>query len=791
MESLWSAIKSLAIWQIIVLVVVLFGSAAAVYLVYVDRTQPEPTELAENQQLIPVRYGDIVNQVSTSGNLTFPERETLRFGIKGAIGELLVEEGQTVSLGQELARLDAPTIATLEEAVAQARVDLLDAEEALAELMEPATEATRSWERAAAEEAVAAARYQVLLAQDALEVALDPVIPTLMDVEAQKERIAATELSIQTIQDEREDLLNPELPTHQEIKAQEELIADARVKLREAIDARDVLLNRDLNPDFEMNLADALQKQADAEKELAGIENLLADLAPSQRELVEATQARLKAQIALDEANQALEDFLDLHGSTLTNRRIEKQELESDLSAAQTTLFSLRDAYDRGTLGLASNIDRWQIYTVNLEEELEQVRFGIVSQVEELEAEVALAETALQEADENLAEVRQGPDPVERAALEARAKAIHANMEVVQRDIAELERPEVDAQELALKEAQIVLAEATVNQALEDLAELLEELSETPDSLALQLNTRQLELARVTLAQQQEDLAELLEDRKAAPVPYEVALREQQIVLALAALAQAEEDLAELLVEQAAPPDALEVALAEQKIVAGKVRLTTAEEELDAAIITAPIAGYVAGVSVEPGDVVEARAAIMELVDPTIVEIDGIVDEIDVLLVAVGTSAEVSLDALPGVMLNGVVTEIADEAENQQGVITFPIRIRMEVPEGIRPRGGLSAVANIVLREERNVLLLPQQALYGSFDQPLVRILTDGGVSEIPVELGSSDDFWVSVKAGLSEGDRIILEGAEVGGGEFSFRNLRRATGGSFGPSRGGGGGRR
>ena len=789
MESLWNAIKSLAVWQIIVLGVVLLGSAAAVYFVYVDRTQPEPTELAENQQLIPVRYGDIVNQVSTSGNVTFPERETLRFGIKGAIGELLVEEGETVSVGQELARLDAPTIATLEEAVAQARVDLLDAEDALAELMEPATEAARNLERAAAEEAVADARYQVLLAEDALVVALDPVIPTLVDVEAQKERIATTELSLQTIQEEREDLLNPELPTHREIKAQEELIADARVKLQEAIDAKDELLTRDLNPDYEMDLADALQKQADAEKELAEIGELLADLAPSQRELVEATQGRLKAQIALDEANQALEDFLDTHGSTLTNRRIEKQELESDLSSAQTTLGSLQDAYDRGTLGLASNIDRWQIYTVNLEEELEQVRFGIVSQVEELEAEVALAETALQESEDSLAEVRQGPDPVERAALEARAKAIHANMEVVHRDLAELERPEVDPQELELKEAQVVLAEATVSQALEDLAELMEELAETPDSLALQLNTQQLELARVTLDQQQADLAELLEDRKATPLAYEVALREQQIVLARAALAQAEEDLADLLVEQASPPDPLEVALAEQKIVAGKVRLTTATEELDAAIITAPIAGYVAGVSVELGDEVEARASIMELVDPTIVEIDGIVDEIDVLLVEVGTAAEVSLDALPGVTLDGVVTEIADEAENQQGVITFPIRIRMEVPEGVRPRGGLSAVANIVLREERNVLLLPQQALYGSFDRPLVRILTDGGVSEIPVELGSSDDFWVSVKAGLSEGDQIILEGAEVGGGEFSFRNLRRATGGGFGG--GGGGGRR
>ena len=787
MEALWNAIKSLAIWQLVVLVVVLFGSAAAVYFLYAERTEPEATELAENQQLIPIQYGDIVNQVSTNGNLAFPERETVSFGIKGVIGALLVEDGESVSRGEELARLDAPTIATLEEAVVQARVDLLDAEEALADLLEPPTDAEMALERATAEEQVAAARYQVQQAQEALVETLEPEIPTLLDVETLKERIAATELLIQQRQEEREDLLNPELPTNQEVKAQEELIADARVKLQQAVDSRDELLNRNLQPDYEMKLAEAQQKQVDVEKELADIREALADLAPSQRELVQARQDRLKALIALDEAKQALEDFLDNHGSTLTNRRLEKAEIEADLANARGTLTSLQVAYDQGTLGLASNIHRWEVYTTNIENELEEVRFGIVSQVEEMEADVALAETALVEADELLAELEQGPDALERQSLEARIQAILANKEVVDRDVAELEQPAVDPQELSLREARIVLAEATLNQAIEDLAELMEDLGVTPDSLELDLNTRQLELAQATLDQLREDYNQLLEDREIQPDPVEVAWRIQQIALAEADVVRSEESLAELLEGQGTPPEPLDIALAEQKIVAANVRLTTAEEELEAAVITAPIGGYVSVVNVEQGDSVEARADVLEIVDPTIVEIDGIVDEIDVLLVSVGTSAEVSLDALPGVQLTGVVTEIADVAENQQGVITFPIRIRMEVPEGIQPREGLSALANIVLQEERNVLLVPQQALYGSFDRPLVRIMSDSGVSEIPVELGSSDDFWVEVKAGLTEGDRIILEGAEVGASESSFRNLRRATGGGFGGPRGGG----
>lgn len=792
MEALWSAIKALAIWQVIVLVLVLFGSGAVVFFLYADATQSETTELTENEQLIPIRYGDIVNQVSTNGNVAFPERETVTFGISGAIGELTTEEGQTVSQGQELAHMDSTTIAALEQDLAQARVDLLQAEDALAELLEPITEVTMALDRASAEEKVAAARFQVQQARDALAELLDLELPTILDVKTLNERIAATELLVQQREEEKEELLNPELPTDQEIKAQEELIADARVKVQESIDSRDELLSRDLRPDYEMKLAESLQKKVDAEKELADIQVALEDLEPSERELLEAFQARLKAQIALDEAGQTLEDFVDTHGSKLTTGRIEKADTEEALAAARDTLASLQAAYDGGTLGLASNIRRWETYVANLEEELKEVRFGIVSQVEELEAVLTLAETTLREAEELLVELSLGPDTLERAALEARAKTILANQEVLERDLTELKRPEVDPQELALREAKTVLAEATLEQAIEDLAQMKEDQQLTPNALELELNTQQLELAQATLAQHLEDYQQLLEDMQAQPEPLEVALLEQQILVAEAALAQAEEDMALLLEEQQSPPDPVEVATAEHRIQSARVDLDAAQEKLDSAIITAPIGGYVVQVLVEKGDSIEPRTEILEIVDATIVEVDGIVDEIDVLLVQVGTSAEVMLDALPGVELQGVVTAIAEEAQNQQGVVSYPIRIRMEVPSGIQPRAGLSAIANIVLREERDVLLVPQQALYGTFDQPVVRVMTDLGVAEQPITLGSSDDFWVEVREGLTEGDRVVLESADVSS-EFSFRNLRRATGGGFGgrSGSGSGGGRR
>jgi multidrug efflux pump subunit AcrA (membrane-fusion protein) len=781
MEALWNAIKSLTVWQAVILVVVLFGTAAGTYWFYTDAAQPEAQELAENQQVIPIRYGDIVNQVSTNGKLDFPERETVSFTVKGNIGALLVEEGQQISEGQELARLDQVALASLEQAIAQARVDLLDAQDALAELLEPPNPAQQELEWVTAEEKIADARFKVQQAEEALEETLNPELPTFRDMKAQKVHIADVQLQLQQLEEEREELLNPELPTAADIKAQEELIAEARLNLQRAVEERDELLSRNLLPDYDLKLAESYQGDIGAEKELADIQEALAELVPTEQQLVEATQARLQAQIALDEAKLALEDFKDTHGSRLTSRRQEKADLETILTGARNTLAALQAAYAKGAIGLRYNIRRWETYVESLEEELEEVRVGIVTEVEELETNVDAALVALAEADAKLAELAAGPDALELQTLEAKALAIIASQEVADRDLAELKPPEVDALELALLDARIALADATLSQAIADLADLREDQLVKPDQAAMELNLQQRELSGAALEEAFDDLDELLEDQLATPDPLEIALQEQQIVLAEATLAQAIQDLAEIEEERMTGPDPLEIALKEAEIASAGVKLRDAREQLDASVIHAPISGFVSLVNLEPGDAVELGTEVLEIVDPTVIEIDGIVDEIDVLSVQVGTPAQVTLDALPDRTLEGIVTEIDLEALNQQGVVSYPIRIRVDTPPDVKPKAGMSAIANIVLRAEWNVLLLPQQALYGSFDQPVVRVMTDLGVAEKPVSLGSSDDFWVAVYEGLAEGDRIILEAADINANQFSFRQFRRTTGGGGG----------
>ncbi|MDP6667417.1 MAG: biotin/lipoyl-binding protein, partial [Dehalococcoidia bacterium] len=105
----------------------------------------------DDRRPVAVTRGTLLDDVTASGSVSFPELESLRFDIAGTVSELLVEEGEVVSEGQTLILLDDVTISALESAVANAEIDLQDAGEELAELLGGASEL----ERATLESAVA------------------------------------------------------------------------------------------------------------------------------------------------------------------------------------------------------------------------------------------------------------------------------------------------------------------------------------------------------------------------------------------------------------------------------------------------------------------------------------------------------------------------------------------------------------------------------------------------------------------------------------------------------------
>ena len=313
----------------------------------------------------------------------------------------------------------------------------------------------------------------------------------------------------------------------------------------------------------------------------------------------------------------------------------------------------------------------------------------------------------------------------------------------------------------------------TARAGLLDAETALSELTQAGE-LDVELADREIELAEAGLADAEDALAVLLED----PDPLDVLVKQAAVQLAAETLAEAEATL-----EEYNSVDQLEIELRQADVVSARAALVTAETDLENATLRAPLDGVVVSVNVEVGQQVNANAEAIEIADPSVVEVSGSVDEIDVLFLQSGAEALVSLEALGTETLRGTVSSIANSGTAQQGIVTYPVTIRVESTGDFQLPEGLSATAQVIIREQTDALLVPLQALYGTVQAPMVRVVIGNNVTERPVTLGINDDFWVVVEDGLREGETISMQ--VIGSDTSQFGGLGatfRAVGGFGGP---------
>ena len=413
--------------------------------------------------------------------------------------------------------------------------------------------------------------------------------------------------------------------------------------------------------------------------------------------------------------------------------------------------------------------DAWADYEQSMDN-LDTVQIQAAKAVAKSESAVTRAEQALADAQETLDKVTATADSLAIEAEEKQLALARASLDQAKADLDKLTNG-LDPLEVEVNRKQVALTQANLDQARVDLDKLTDGL----DPLEAEAKRKQVALAQANRDQAKADLATLTNGLD----PLEVEAKRRQVAIAQASLEKAEEDLTELQLGV----EPLEIALLAADVAAARASLETAIQRFESATLEAPWNGIVSIVNVEPDQPVNANTPALEIVDPSVVEVDGVVDEIDVLFIREGARAEVTMDALPGQALAGTVSAIAATAQNQQGVVSYPIRIRVATPQGVQLPEGLSAVASVIIREELDVLLVPLQSLYGTFEQPVVRVMSDGRIEERAVLLGNSDDFWAVVESGLVEGELVAMESQQATTGGFGFGSF----GGGFGGGRGGG----
>ena len=193
--------------------------------------------------------------------------------------------------------------------------------------------------------------------------------------------------------------------------------------------------------------------------------------------------------------------------------------------------------------------------------------------------------------------------------------------------------------------------------------------------------------------------------------------------------------------------------------------LENAQETLDDYSITAPISGEVVTKTAKAGDKIEGGSdgTLCVIYDLSYLEMTMSIDELDISDVAVGQEVQITADAVEGTTYTGVVTKVSVAGTTSGGITTYPVTVRIDETEGLRP--GMNVDAEIILESAEDVLAIPSGAVNRgntvliTADSPSAANAVDQEAPEgyvyVEVETGISDDSYTLVLSGLQEGDTV------------------------------------
>jgi len=201
-------------------------------------------------------------------------------------------------------------------------------------------------------------------------------------------------------------------------------------------------------------------------------------------------------------------------------------------------------------------------------------------------------------------------------------------------------------------------------------------------------------------------------------------------------------------------------------------------DNIEKTVYTSPIGGIIASLQVEEGETAlvgtmnNPGTVLMTIADLSVMEVEVEVDETDVVALEIGHPAEVQVDAFPDRIVSGRVTEIgssalakitaSEESRDFKVVITL-----MDPPNNLKP--GLSASADIITAERKNVVAVPISALIikedsagrgrrgGEQIEGLYVVGPDSRVTFTPIIKGIMGELQVEVTSGLEGGQTIVV----------------------------------
>ncbi len=348
-----------------------------------------------------------------------------------------------------------------------------------------------------------------------------------------------------------------------------------------------------------------------------------------------------------------------------------------------------------------------------------------------LERSVTSAWASLRTAQINLTKAQQPYDEQDIANAEAAVRNAQVGIETAQRGLEVARNSTTYAQTVRDRQYELNYFESSYSDAVR-------QGNRSQDELARMYNN--IVVAREKLAVAQQQAANAIDNAQ------------NDLAKAQDTLRNAEQDLA----DKRAGGDSQDIALKRNSLISAQTSYQTALDNLNQATLTAPFAGVIASVGFKEGEQAAASANI-SLIDPGLVQVEAILDEIDVSKIRTGQAAIVTLDALPDLQLKATVTAVSPVATRQSGVVNYPLTLTLE-NSNPAIKEGMTALAAITITHKENVLLVPNRALRTANGQRVVTVQVGNQTEQPRVTIGLANDQYTEILEGLTDGDQVIIE---------------------------------
>ena len=210
---------------------------------------------------------------------------------------------------------------------------------------------------------------------------------------------------------------------------------------------------------------------------------------------------------------------------------------------------------------------------------------------------------------------------------------------------------------------------------------------------------------------------------------------------------------------------------ASESLRSAEISMQNLQDAMNNYTITAPISGTIIEKDAKAGDAVKAGDTLCIVYDLSYLEMNINVDELQISSISVGQKVQITADAVPDKTYVGTVTRVSMKGASNGGTTTYPVSIRIDDTDGLRP--GMNANAEIVVAKADNALVVPNAAVVrGSYvlvtkDSPSAAnadtaMEAPEGFVYVPVKTGVSDDDYTQIVSGIQEGDTIGYDPSSV-----------------------------